>query len=398
MKEKMLDKIYDSKRNLIIYGDMSTGKTSNINYPMVEKMIQNKESFLILDSKKEYINKYYDGLKKENYNVVIVNLSDVNKSEGFNPLEYPYGLYKENHMDEAIKIVEQISQELFNDENSSDPFWANSARDFFIGIVLGLYEDAKEIEINLVSVNSLISESEQNLNDFMQYFRLKDKNNTAYVCASGTVFAPEETKGGIISFTKQKLRPFIDRKYLNLLLSKTTFHLNDLLNKKNAIFLICEEEDKEITPLVSIFIKQIYLYLSKSILRSTFHFILDNFDIIEYFPNLKEILSSCISKNIKFILTTRDKEQFEKKYSTYINKVSNQVEVDEQNIFIKINNKTVSIRNKMNENVSYDIDIDYPMLQNKNLNIFDLRNYLLNHEKEKTKNSQNTNKNNALKI
>lgn len=294
---------------------------------------------------------------------------------GYNPLEYPYQLYKQNKIDETIKYLEQFSMDIFGDDNYNDPFWENSARSLFIGLALSLYEDAKENEIHLVSISYILEELNSNINDVKEYFRRKDKNSAIYTCVSSTIFAPEETKGGIVSFAQEKLRPFVDREYLNLLLSKTSFPFTEIYKKNTAIFLICEEEDNEITPLLSTIIKQVYYYLSKQILNKSFNFILDNFDIIKHFNNLKEILSSSISKNIKFILTTRDKQRLEEKYSNYMNKISNDIEVTEKEVVIKINGETTVIKNEKIIRSSLS-QVVYPILKNRTLNIFNIKGIL----------------------
>ena len=63
MKEEIINKIYEAKKNLIVNGDMSTRKTINVGFPLVEKMIKENESLFILDPKTEYLNQYYDLLK-----------------------------------------------------------------------------------------------------------------------------------------------------------------------------------------------------------------------------------------------------------------------------------------------------------------------------------------------
>ena len=68
----MIDKIYNFNRNLIVDGKLSAGKTTNVMFPLVEKMIDNSESLFILDSKEEYLNKYYNTLKSNGYNVIII--------------------------------------------------------------------------------------------------------------------------------------------------------------------------------------------------------------------------------------------------------------------------------------------------------------------------------------
>ena len=69
MKKEILEKMFNSKKNLIVSGDISTGKTENVVFPVVEEIINNNQSLLVLDSKEEYINKYYDKLKEKNYNI-----------------------------------------------------------------------------------------------------------------------------------------------------------------------------------------------------------------------------------------------------------------------------------------------------------------------------------------
>ena len=55
MKKEILEKMLNSKKNLIVSGDISTGKTENVVFPVVEEIINNNQSMLVLDSKEEYI-------------------------------------------------------------------------------------------------------------------------------------------------------------------------------------------------------------------------------------------------------------------------------------------------------------------------------------------------------
>lgn len=383
MKKEILDNIYNSKRNVIIDGDMSTGKTSNVGFSLVKKIIDNDESMLILDSKEEYLNKYYNDLKNKDYNIVIINMKDYTKSEGWNILEYPYNLYKNGYIDSSIKYLDKITNELFITGPELDPFWSNSAGNFFKGIALSLFEDAKEEEINLSSISTIINDTNENekINYVAEYFRTKEKTDPAYICASGTVFMPKETMGGIIATAKQFLNPIVNKKDLNILLSKTTFDLETLLNRKNAIFLINSEDETDISSLISIFINQLYLFLKDNKNNNNFNFVLDNFDSINDISNLKNILSSCISHNIKFYITTRDKEELEKKYSNYINKLSNSISLDDDQVSIRINNQIMNFNNEIIEEQQSIPVIDYPSVVHNEINIFNLKKYVLENIK-----------------
>ena len=62
MNKELINKIITNRKNLIIAGDTLTNKTVNIMYPLLDSIIENNESFLVLDAKEEYLNKYYKTL------------------------------------------------------------------------------------------------------------------------------------------------------------------------------------------------------------------------------------------------------------------------------------------------------------------------------------------------
>ena len=55
---KILSSVFNARKNLIVEGNMLSGKTTNIMFPIVENIISKKEAFLVVDSKYEYINQY----------------------------------------------------------------------------------------------------------------------------------------------------------------------------------------------------------------------------------------------------------------------------------------------------------------------------------------------------
>src|SRR5574344_337916 len=282
MKKEILEKVLDSKKNLIVSGDISTGKTLNVLFPLVKEIIDRKESLLILDSKEEYINKYYDDLKSKNYNVVILNLRDLSKSEGWNPLEYPYNLYKNGKVDDAIDYIEKQAKIMFYEDSTADPFWSLTASDFYTGIVLGLFEDGKKEEINLNSVNLMFDgiNNKFGISDYVtQYFKLKNPSSQPYVFASTTFSAPKETKGSIVSVARQKLRTYVSREMLSVLLNKTTFNYDDIITKPTAIFVIAKDENKYINNVATMFVEQLFAILVNSQNHNKFNFVLDNIDV-----------------------------------------------------------------------------------------------------------------------
>ena len=71
MKKEILEKVLNVRKNIMISGDIATGKSSNVVSPIINEIINNKESLLILDTKEEYIKEYYRKLKDNEYKIEI---------------------------------------------------------------------------------------------------------------------------------------------------------------------------------------------------------------------------------------------------------------------------------------------------------------------------------------
>ncbi len=374
MEKEILKRILSDKKNLIVSGDISVGKTSNVLFPLVREMIDEKQSLLVLDSKEEYIKEYYDDLKSKDYNIVILNLRDLSKSEGWNPLEYPYNLYKDGKVDEAINYIEKQAKAMFYDDSEVDQFWSNNSSDFYTGIVLGLFEDGKDNEINLSSVNSMFNSTDNkySVNDYVtQYFKLKNPNSQSYIFASSTISAPKETKGGIISVARQKLRTYVTREMLSTLLNKTTFSYEDILTKPTAIFVIARDENKYINNVATMFIEQLFTILVNSKIQNQFNFVLDNIDDLERVNELSDMLSSGVSRNIKFEIATRSYEELIEKYGKYIEKLSNHVVV-EKDIKLVIDNEEYTEEKEQLIEFVQDENVEFPLLQKEKIETFDI--------------------------
>ena len=241
MKKEMLEKVLNAHKNLIVEGDIASGKTTNVLFPVVDNAIEKKESLFILDSREEYVNRYYEKLKSNNYNTIILNLRDMDKSEGWNPLEYPYNLYKNGEKDKAQEYLEKIGKIMFYENSSQDPFWALTASDFFTGVTLALFEDGNADEVNLNSVNNMFNGIDKKFgaSDYItEYFKTKETSSKPYIFASTTFLAPKDTKGSILSVARQKLRLYVSREKLSQIMNKTTFNFDDVANKPTAIFVI----------------------------------------------------------------------------------------------------------------------------------------------------------------
>ena len=62
---------------------------------------------------------------------------------------------KSGNQDKAIELLDDLALNILYDESNqnADPFWEKTSADYFSGVALGLFEDAKEDEININSIS-----------------------------------------------------------------------------------------------------------------------------------------------------------------------------------------------------------------------------------------------------
>ncbi|MEE3343349.1 MAG: type IV secretion system DNA-binding domain-containing protein [Bacilli bacterium] len=382
MRRDIFERLIGSNRNLLVNGDISSGKTSNIIFPIIDRIIDNEENFLFLDSKEEYINKYYGLLKSKDYNITIINLQELDRSFGWNPLEYPYLLYKNNEKDRAIEFLECIANTIFYENNNESSFWVQSACDLFVGICLILFEDAKKAEINISSINSIINNKDGYLK---KYLEQKDEKSTIYTCLSGTILAPADTRGGIITTFKQQLRRIISKDKLNNLLYKTTFDINTVTKERNAIFIMNRDDNKDINIVSTLLIEQIFKIVFNAIQHPKYNFILDNIDTVNHINNLSNMLSSGIARNIKFAICTRSLDDFNKNYGEYVDKLCNIININNKNIEVELDNKYEKIRYFIGATPFPKDTINYPIITKNDIEIFNFSEFIANNVKKEIK-------------
>lgn len=294
----------------LIIGATGSGKTQITILPLVESLAKHDESMIVTDPKGEIYEKTSEMLKKRGYNVVVLNFRSPQSGSGWNPLYLPYEYYKSGNSDKANELIDDLAINILYDQNAQnqDPFWERTSADYFSGLTLALFEDAKEEEINLNSINLLATVGEERIGPstyIKKYFETKDPASPAYISASSTLIAPNETKGSILAVFKQKLRLFASRENISEMLSHSDFDMKDIGRKKTAVFIIIQDEKTTYHPLVTIFIKQCYETLvdvaqeNGGKLKHRTNFILDEFANMPPLKDVETMVSAARSRNIR---------------------------------------------------------------------------------------------------
>ena len=317
--------------NLII-GSTGSGKTECVVKPLVNLLSKKGESMVITDPKGEIYQYCEEYLKKQGYKIVILNFRDPDKGNSWNPLSLPYYYYKQGNVDKSTELLEDISLNILYDksEGGDSAFWQKSAADYFSGLTMGLFMDASEKEVNLNSINfmSTVGEERRGTKTYMQeYFNMKGESSPAYIFASNTINAPSDTKGGILSTFRQKIRLFSTKVNLSEMLSYSDFDMRDIGKHKTAVFMIIHDEKKTYHGLMTIFIKQCYETLidcaqeNGGKLEYRTNFILDEFANMPPLKDVDSMVTAARSRAIRFTFIIQNFAQLNDVYGEEVAQV-----------------------------------------------------------------------------
>ena len=315
----------------VVIGASGSGKSQCIVKPLVNLLAKKGESMIITDPKGELYTSAAHRLKDLGYNVIVLNFRDPLKGNAWNPLTLPYQYMKMGNMDKATELLDDVALNiLYDPNNKGEPFWEKSAADFFSGLALGLFEDAKEEEININSISVMSTSGEDRLGPSTytkEYFTMKGEASSAYTFASNTINAPSDTKGGIMSTFRQKIRLFASRQNLSEMLGHSDFSILDIGKQKTAVFIVIHDEKTTYHALATIFIKQAYETLidvaqkngGKLPIRT--NFILDEFANMPPLKDVDSMVTAARSRDMRFTFIIQNFAQLNDVYGKEVAEV-----------------------------------------------------------------------------
>ena len=307
----------------------STGskKTRLVAMPAIRLFASAGESFVATDPKAELYEKSFNVLKNNNYNIFVLNLRDTHKSNRWNPLSIPRKLYKSGQKDKAMEsLLDFVDNIVANESSRNEPFWENSSKDLFTGLLLVLLECAKKNEVNFKSLMALRNTAFNNTSFddlFINQRFLNYIDNSCFIHSllNGTAKTADVTRDGILSTFDQFLRPFFSQNNLMDTLSGNDIDLASIGKSKTAVFIIVPDENSVYNKIVTAFIKQCYSSLiseaqnepSKK-LPLRVNFLLDEFSSLPPIPDFPNMLTAARSRNIRFHLIMQSENQLRKWY------------------------------------------------------------------------------------
>ena len=211
-----------------------------------QDLIKESESFLILDENGAVYNKEKDNLINLGYDIKIINFIDKNNTNHYNPLNY----FTEN------SLLESIYRWLTN-KTLSYMFTYNDY--CFLSFLEKFIKNSKNktVENFIKEINDYINQKENNYS-FLDFA----KNNI------------------------HKLLPDLFDDTTSFIMNDDDLNLNDIINKKTAIFIIYNKDKKNYKTLTSLLIYQLYEILLKKSKNKKFNFILDDLKYLNLYSNI----------------------------------------------------------------------------------------------------------------
>ena len=319
VKVSGLPMMYDDKylyilerlNHSLVIGSTGSGKTQTITLPLLELANKAGESVVIHDTKNELYETTYERFKENGYNIIRLNFDDAMDSNNWNPLDLPCRLYKEGNKDKAQDMLEELAFYLLNDleEVNADPFWINSAINYFTGLTLYAFENEKEV--SLTTIRDLDIQVKESGKDFKDKL---DKKSSAYINLSGVLNAPPETKGSILAVFSQKIKRFISKENLSKMLSKSDFDIANIGKEKTIIYVVSGNSNNS-ERLLPLLISQVYYAKDEySKKEGKINIIVDDFFGLYPIRNFEKILNYSRGIYITFTLMVRGFNDLKNKY------------------------------------------------------------------------------------
>ena len=295
-----------------------SGKSASYSIPNAFQMLG---SYVFTDPKGELYDKTAGYLKKNGYEIKVLNLVNPANSDGYNPL-----LHIRSEIDVDV-IANTIVKGQKSETSGSDPYWDDMAEMLLKALIYYLMATRPEEEQNLASCSELVRAANNNggsnlLTDLMNQLPYDHPARMNY---KSIEIAPEKTYGSILSSLQSKLGKF-DSKEIAEVTSTDTIDFDEIGSRKTAVYVISSDTHKAYDFLLTIFfsqmIQQLYDFADKNggRLKCPTFFILDEFANIGQIPDFDKKISTSRSRGISFSVILQNLDQleavYEKSYET----------------------------------------------------------------------------------
>lgn len=310
--------------NDLIIGPSGAGKTR---YYVKPNVLQCNESMIIADTKGNLHHEVGTILQNEGYDILRVDFKDLQKSDGYNPLDFVR--YDERKKQFYEQDVFAIAKALVPIEDPSQPFWEMAAQQYLCCLIAYVLEVTGEAERHFGVLPSLILELGGKGEAFLQRIQelaTKKPNCLAvqqYALISSNMTA-ERMHASILGIVAEKITGLVFSDMQNLYVNPKRLEFKSMTTKKTAVFLCISDTDRSMDTLCNLFYTQALQNLCaiadespKNRLIVPVRFILDDFATNTLIEGFDKIISVIRSREIYVSIILQSITQLYGLYGTY---------------------------------------------------------------------------------
>ena len=279
----MNDRKHFRNLNTLVIGGSGSGKTRYFGKPNV---MQANSSIFVLDPKSEILRSTGHLLEAKGYEVKVIDLIDMSKSDCYNPF-----VYLETDNDVQRLVTNLFKATTPKGAQTQDPFWDNAAQMLLHALIFYLRDKAPEEEQNFASVMELLGSAEIDeefgdpspLDTLFNDLNETEPNHIALKYYRAYRVGAAKTLKSIQITLASRLEKF-NLESLAKLTITDDLDLPSMGEKKTALFAIIPDNDTSFNFLVSILYTQLFqqLFLCADrkhggVLPVPVHFIMDEF-------------------------------------------------------------------------------------------------------------------------
>ena len=315
--------------NTLIIGGSGAGKTRF--YAKINVM-QCNTSFFILDPKGEILRDTGYLLEREDYNIKVLDLINMDKSLCYNPF-----VYLRNDNDVQRLVTNLFKATTPKGSQSSDPFWDTAASMLLLALIFYLWYEAPEEEQNFPMVMEMLRAGEVKEDDdnylspldiLFKRLERKEPEHIAVKYYRDYRSGSAKTLKSIQITLASRLEKF-NLKSVESLTITDELELFTMGERKTALFCIIPDNDSSFNFLISMLYTQLFqqLFLTADYkyggsLPIPVHFVMDEFANVSLPDDFDKILSVMRSRNVSVSIILQNLAQlkalFEKSWESIV--------------------------------------------------------------------------------
>ena len=306
--------------NTLILGGAGRMKSRGFIMPNIMQMNSN---IVCTDPKGEILKKTGHLLKKNGYDVRVLDLVEHFRSHGYNP--FPYF-----RSDDDILLFVNNMWGAMEDKTATkgEQIWDDQAKNMMMSLCLYLYHFAPKEEQNIANVMLMFnnindSEDKKTADPVDRLFEKIPKDDTSYTYYKAWSSAVGRTLASIRATFSSRMSVF-NLSSMKALTYKDEMNLLDLATKKVAIFMVIPDNNSVYNFMAGTLYTQIFQQLydyadhvCNGPLPRHVRFMMDEFGNIALPNDYQKILSTSRSRNVSFVIVLQDKQQIEAIFEKY---------------------------------------------------------------------------------